>query len=383
MRIAYVITRADDLGGSQIHVRDVAAALQRRGEQVAVFGGRQGILASQLSDLDVPFFEIPELARNLEPLRDARAFGKLRSALRAFAPDLISTHCAKAGVLGRLAARSLGTPVLFTAHGWCFSDGVPARRAALFRWLERSVAPLSHRIIVVCDADRQTALREWVASPRKLRLVYNGMPDVHADQRARPGIAPVRLITIARMCEQKDYPTLFRALAQLRDLDWHLDQIGDGPLQDNTRKLASELGLSERITFSGLSKDVAPLLARAQIYLLVSNWEGFPRSILEAMRTGLPVIASDVGGVREAVVDGTTGFLVARSDARTLADRLRQLIESPELRDTMGSKGRARYEQYFTFERMLDETCYVYREVIGSRPLQPLPVVPPARPTAS
>jgi glycosyltransferase involved in cell wall biosynthesis len=363
MRIAYVITRGDDLGGAQIHVRDIASALQGRGDQVAVFAGVRGILTDQLGRLGVPYMEIPELARAIEPWRDARALGRLRSGLRDFNPDLVSTHCAKAGVLGRLAARSIGTPVLFTAHGWCFSDGVPARRRFLYRWLERISAPFSDRIIVVCDADRQTALRERVAPSRKIRVVHNGMPDIGPGDRADAGADPVRLVTIARLCEQKDFATLLRALARLRDLDWRLDQVGDGPLKYDIQGLARDLGLADRIAFLGRSAAVAPILARAQVYLLISNWEGFPRSILEAMRAALPVIASDVGGVREAVLEGDNGFLVPRSDDRVLADRLRRLIGSPDLRVRMGDAGRALFERQFTFERMLERTCGVYQEV--------------------
>ena len=359
-----MITRGDILGGSQIHVRDFSAALQSEGRQVAVFAGRRGVLARQLSRVAVPYVEIPELQRELNPMRDALALGRLRAALRDFGPDLVSTHCAKAGVLGRFAARSLGVPALFTAHGWAFTEGVPGIRRMLYRWMERSATPLAHRIIVVSDWDRAIAIRERVASPRKLRLVYNGMPDVDADQRAQPDSAPVRLIMIARMCEQKDHPTLFRALQELRDLEWHIDLIGDGPLRGEIGNLAQELGLAERVSVLGLREDAVRLLARAHVYLLVSNWEGFPRSILEAMRAGLPVIASDVGGVSESVADGASGFLVPRSDVRVLADRLRRLIESPSLRLTMGKKGRVRYEQRFTFERALDETLAVYRELM-------------------
>jgi glycosyltransferase involved in cell wall biosynthesis len=362
MKLGYAITRADILGGAHVHVRDVAAALQSRGHDVAVFAGRPGVFAEQLTRRSIRYVEIPGLERELDPLRDVAALARLRAALRDFGPDLVSTHCAKAGVLGRLAATTLRIPALFTAHGWSFSDGVPAGRRRLYRWLERAAAPLGDRIIAVCEGDRQAAIRERVAAAGKLRLIYNGMPDT--ELRAQPGSGPVRLIMVARACEQKDYVTLIKALSELRELEWHLDQVGDGPLLDDIRRVAHELGLSERITFLGLREDVGSLLARSHAYLLISKWEGFPRSILEAMRAGLPVIASDVGGVREAVTDGKTGLLVRRSDVRALADRIRQLIESPSQRVAFGMAGRARYAEKFTFDRMLDETLAVYREVL-------------------
>ncbi|UCE86402.1 MAG: glycosyltransferase, partial [Deltaproteobacteria bacterium] len=261
---------------------------------------------------------------------------------------------------------TLRIPALFTAHGWSFSEGVPGHRRRLYRSLERMAAPLAQRVIVVCDGDRRVALREKIVAAHKLRLVHNGMPDIDADQRAKPDSTPVRLITIARVCEQKDYPTLLRALAEVRDLEWHLDQVGDGPLQGEMLRLADDLGLAERISFLGLREDVVPLLARSQVYLLISNWEGFPRSILEAMRAGLPVIASDVGGVREAVQDGRTGSLVRRSDVHGLAERLRQLIGCAASRRALGEQGRSLFAERFAFDRMLEQTLAVYEEILTS-----------------
>jgi glycosyltransferase involved in cell wall biosynthesis len=112
--------------------------------------------------------------------------------------------------------------------------------------------------------------------------------------------------------------------------------------------------------------DIAEWLAGSQIFVLISNWEGFPRSILEAMRAGLPVVATDVGGVSESVDDGVTGFLVPRGGTAELNDRLHRLIADPALRARMGALGRARYETHFTFEHMLRRTLNVYEDALGS-----------------
>ena len=110
---------------------------------------------------------------------------EIRKVLRSIGPDLVSTHCAKAGALGRLAAASLGLPVIYTPHYWSFTDGVPRASALLYRWGERLLAPFGARVITVCEFDRQLAIRQRVVSRRRLVTVYNGMPDVGAHLRAR------------------------------------------------------------------------------------------------------------------------------------------------------------------------------------------------------
>jgi glycosyltransferase involved in cell wall biosynthesis len=197
--------------------------------------------------------------------------------------------------------------------------------------------------------------------------VHNGMPDIPSRLRADPSRTPARLIMVARFGPQKDHPTLLRALAGLQDHPWELDLVGEGPLIQNMQAVAARLGIGSRIRFLGQRRDVEQLLAAAQISLLVSNWEGFPLSILEAMRAGLPVVASAVGGVAESVRDGETGYLVPRGDEECLRDRIRQLLLSPDLRVRMGISGRTRFEKDFTLEHFVSRTVAVYRNVLAGR----------------
>jgi glycosyltransferase involved in cell wall biosynthesis len=172
---------------------------------------------------------------------------------------------------------------------------------------------------------------------------------------------------VARLSYWKDQPTLLHALAGLQELDWQLELIGDGPLRGQLEELVQSLGLTSRVTFLGFRRDVPERLARAQAFLLVSKWEGFPRSILEAMRAGLPVVATEIGGVKESVVDGTTGFVIPPGDTVRLRECLRELIACPELRIRMGEAGRRRYEERFTFDRLVARTTQVYETVLERR----------------
>ena len=365
LRIVYIITKASPIGGAQIHVRDLAAAIAARGHEPTVITSGTGTFIDDLRALGIPVVVLRHLTTPIRPLDDLRALREIHSALAGLRPDLIAAHSSKAGILARLAARRLRVPVVFTVHGWAFTPGVPPLEAALYRRVERLVGPLASRIIAVSEYDRRLGLEARVATPDRLVTVHNGMPDIPVQLRADPAQTPVRLVMVARYGAQKDHPTLLRALAELRGDPWELDLIGDGPLMGEIEALASRLGLAGRVRFLGQRKDVDRLLAAAQVSLLVTNWEGFPLSILEAMRAGLPVVASDVGGVGESVRDGENGFLVPRGDVARLRDRIARLLTDPELRARMGASGRERFVRDFTLDASVARTLAVYRDTLA------------------
>jgi glycosyltransferase involved in cell wall biosynthesis len=366
LTIAYIITKASPIGGAQIHVRDLAAAVAAQGHAPTVITSGSGTFIDDLRALGIPVVTLRHLTWPIRPLADLRALRELHAALATLKPDLIAAHSSKAGILARLAARRLRVPVVFTVHGWAFTDGVPPLEAAVYRRVERLVGPLASRIIAVSEYDRRLGLEARIAPPDRLVTVHNGMPDVPAHLRADPARSPARLVMVARYGAQKDHPTLLRALATLQHLPWELDLIGDGPLRSGTEALAREVGLEGRVHFLGQRNDVDRLLAASQVSLLVTNWEGFPLSILEAMRAGLPVVASDVGGVAESVRDGENGFLVPRGDVAQLRDRLERLLVDPALRLRLGTSGRERFVRDFTLEVSVARTLEVYRDALAA-----------------
>ncbi len=384
MKIAYLVTRSDNIGGAQVHVRVLAAAMRRAGHDAWVVVGGTGPFTETLKADGIPCLSLRHLTAPISPWHDLHAVGELRRAFRELGSDIVSTHSSKAGVLGRFAARSVGIPVVFTAHGWSFTPGVPRASAAVYRLMERLAAPLAARIITVSEFDRQLAIRRRVSSAARLVTVHNGMPDVPAELRADPATTPVRLAMVARFEPQKDHETLFRALAGVKDLAWTIDLIGDGPLMPGAQARCRELGLGERVRFLGAVPDVTPLLAAVQVFLLISNWEGFPRSILEAMRAGLPVVASRVGGVAEAVQHGGSGFLAPRQDEQAVAAALRALLPDAELRSRLGAQGRALFESRFHLSRTMANTLQVYAEVLGGSPeVVPSPLAPEPSPSST
>ncbi len=370
MYICFIVTRGDSIGGAQIHVRDMAIALQKDGHMVIVLTGTPGDMTDQLDEAGIPWKHMPFLIRAINPWKDFRAIFSVYTLLRRLKPDLVSCHTAKAGMVGRIAAFLSGIPGIFTAHGWQFADGIPQKQARAVLVIEKMVAPLCRKVITVSRYDFDLALRKRAVKEKKLITIHNGLPWRSVPPRLESAFLkthdsgePCRLLMVARFQEQKDHATLLKALSGLKKLNWHLDLVGDGPLMDTARTLVRDLSLEPRVEFTGQQLDVPRRMENADIYLLVTNWEGFPRSIIEAMRAGLPVIASKVGGCGESVIEGKTGYLVPRGDVETLKRRLTELISSPDLRLKMGTAGRTRYEAGFTFKQMYKKTVELYRKV--------------------
>ena len=354
MRIFFVSARGDSFGGASLHVRDMARRLMDDGHEVriAIGGATDREVPRRYAEQDLDFVCIPSMGRSINPIRDARAIRSLRREMKKFAPDLISTHASKGGALGRVACLGLKIPVLYTPHCWSFIDGFP--KAKVYRKLEKYLAPLTTKIIAVSEEERDLGLAQGVGKPEGTQCIHNGVIDHSGLPGRRSGKdgGPARLVMVGRFEAQKDQPLLLRALAELQHLPWELTLVGDGPLKPASEELAAKLSISDRVDFAGYSSAVEDQLAAADVFTLVSNWEGFPRSILEAMRAGLPVVVTDVGGSREAVEEGVTGRVVRKGDLNGLIHALQEVLSDAGVRERMGHEGRRLFEQRFTFEHM-------------------------------
>lgn len=343
----------------------MAAWMREHGHEASVVVGGEGPYCEHLLSKKVPYVVSRYLCRPIKPLSDCLAIAELRRIFKRLNPELISLHSAKAGLLGRIAAMGIGMPVIFTAHGWSFTEGISWYKASLFKALERITAPLANQIITVSEYDRSIALKAGIGPAEKIQTIHNAMPEVSVAAAPEQNNGPVRIIMVARLDEPKDHETLFNALASLKDRDWVVDLVGDGPHEEKLLATAESMGISDRIRFLGLRRDVDELLAESHIFVLTTRWEGFPRSILEAMRGGLPVVASAVGGIPESVEEDRTGYLVPGNGVEELSHRLAYLINHPEERLRLGQAGRQRFEERFRFERMAEQTLVVYKDLVA------------------
>lgn len=364
-RIAFLVTRPDQIGGSHIHVRDIAAALKKDGHDVAVFMGGPGPVVDHFRNFGLKVVAIPSIKRNISPVNDVKAFIELKKAISDFRPDIITAHSSKAGYLGRLVGWKLGVPVIFTAHGWAFTDGKSRLKQTFYRLLEKSVLPITDKIIAVSEFDRQLALSQLRIDENLILTVHNGMTDIDekfmADQEVKEG--PVNIVMVARFDHQKDQAELIKAAHTIENI--HIHFVGDGHLKKEAMQLADDLKMKEKITFWGELDSVDEILAKGQIFALISNWEGFPCSTLEAMRAGLPTIVSDVGGSAEAVEQDKTGYAIKKGDVEGLRTVLKELVENSSKRKEMGLAARKLFEELYTFNHMYEKTLAVYRDVIS------------------
>lgn len=307
------------------------------------------------------------MARRLAPRRQMRALRALVAVLRAERPDLVHAHMPISGLLARVAARIAGVPrVAYTCHGYLFNQpGQWPRRAGSLA-LEWAGGRLTDIYLTVSTEEAADARRLGIS--RRAVAVGNGRdpavfrpdPAARARIRATLGLPDDRVVVaiVSRLVRAKGYPEL---LAAMRDVPGaELWVVGERlpSDRDDLEPLFAASGLGRRLRRLGYREDIAAVLAAADIFALPSHFEGLPMSIIEAMLVGLPVVASDIRGPREQVVDGTTGLLVPPGQVPPLARALRHLVENPELRVAMGAAGRTRamtlYDEATVVARTLD-----------------------------
>ncbi|RZT41358.1 glycosyltransferase family 4 protein [Cupriavidus agavae] len=362
-RIAYLITNSE-IGGAQTHVAHLLRAMRERADVMLLAGG-DGPLFALAGDLGIPAVRLAQMDNALSPLRAVHALRELTAALRGAAPDVIHTHSAKASALGRIAGRILNLPVVYTVHGFAFKPAAPWKRRAVGRLVEWALAPLTAQMICVAGAERAMAQALPIPASR-ISVIPNGIAD--APRAASPAGPLRRIVTVMRLAQPKRPDIVIRAFAKALP-EGELVIAGDGPQRDSLTQLAAQLAPG-RVRFAGNVDDIAALLATAQAFVLASDHEGLPISILEAMRAGLPIVASDLPGIREQLEDGRSGVLVPGNDPTAFAASIDRLASDAPHRIALGDAARARWQQAYGLEPMIQATWAVYQRVLaGSRPL--------------
>jgi glycosyltransferase involved in cell wall biosynthesis len=363
-RILILITLAET-GGAQAYVAALVPALAPRFDVVvAAHGG--GPLVDAARGAGVRFVPLRHVRRPLQPARDLLGLFELVALIRRERPDIVHVNSSKAGILGRIAAVLTRVPItVFTVHGWAFKaySGTPS---ALYRSADRLMARATTITICVTETERAAGLAARTCIADRTVVIANAV-DVEAAPRARHDGDPPRIVSVGRLAWPKDPLTLVRALAHVRDHPFSALIVGDGPDLPTVDGEVRELGLEAAVQLSGPRRDVPDLLAQSDVFALASRSEGGPISILEAMAAGLPVVASDVGGVPELVVEGETGLLVPAGDAHALATALERLLADPELRRRLGAAGRERVRERFDLNALRSAHLELYARELARR----------------
>ncbi len=354
-------------GGVGRHVRDLAGGLVERGVDVTLFSPAVPAGVNPA----VRHVEV-DLRRAISPRADAEGLIALTRTIAQLRPDLVHAHSSKAGALARLARlRHPRLPVLYTPHGYAFA-GYFSRQAerSAYRAAEMALAPLTSCVLCVCDAEARLA--RSVAPARRVRVVHNGIEPLERTQ-PDPALAALKqhgpvvgALTLLR--PGKGLQTLIEAAPTVlaRHPSARFAVVGEGPDLPALRAQAAELGVSEAIHFPGPSSDPAAALAAIDLFVHPSWAESFPYVILEAMSLSLPIVASRVGGIPEALSDGESALLVAPRESGALADALVRLLDAPSWARQLGQAARERLRtHHFTRDDMVDGIFGVYGEIVG------------------
>lgn len=377
IKILHVVRPA--AGGMKNHLLDLVRLTDQTRFDVTVVCPPDTSLFNDLAALGIKTIPI-SLVGELSPTKDYAVIKSLVKYLHTSGTTILHAHSSKGALVGRLAAALARTPVIvFTAHNSIFYEQWPGWKKKLFATVERFLARFTDRIITVSDALKQELIEREGLSSKQLTTIYNGIAvdkfaikvDTIAVRRsmAIPELGPV-IGTIARLAPQKGVSYFLKAASLLKEYQVNFMVVGDGPLREELEQEASELGLQNRVTFVGRRENIPEILATLDIFVLPSVTEGLPLTILEAMAAGKPVVATRVGGVPEAILEGKTGLVVPPRDPEALAVALAGLLGERERLIKMGNCGRKHVTERFAIQTMVDKTMELYHQLLTDKELR-------------
>lgn len=382
LKICHVITRMIVGGAQENTLLSIVGHLHKGHEVVLVTGPSPGREGKLLQNVDTPPFEIveiPSLVRELDPWRDFQAYRQLRRFFRERGFDVVHTHSSKAGVVGRIAARHAGVPVVVhTVHGQAFHPYEKKWKNAFYKFSEWLSARYCDRIFAVAQAMIDQCVAAGIAPREKYQVVYSGMDTgrfaaakAEPELRASLGIpAEARVVvTVARLFPQKGYEYVIPAAKELiaRHPETHFLIVGDGPMYDRIRAELNSCGIAEHFHFAGLvpPDQVARYLVLGDVLWHLSLHEGLPRSVVQALACGIPAIGFRLDGTPEVIIDNETGFCTAPEAVDEVVAATCRIWEEPGLGKRLGETGRERVVRQFDWRRMCEILEKEYLELHG------------------
>lgn len=386
MRVAHIITRMIIGGAQENTLLNCLDLIRDYGDDVLLITGPsigpEGDLLSQGRAGELPVAMLPSLRRNIHPVHDAKAVREIGNTLRDFRPDVVHTHSAKGGLLGRYVAWGQQVPaVIHSVHGAPFHDYQSFVAREFFQRCERWAAKRCHRMICVANAMTDLMVNANVAPAEKFETIYSGMdvePFLHADEHRR---------AVREQYEIRDDEVVIGKIARLFHLKGHDDLItaavkcvrinpkirfllvGDGILRLPLQSRIDDLGLNRHFIFAGLvpPMEVPRLIGAMDALAHTSYREGLARALPQALIAGKPVVSYDIDGAREVAVNDKTGFLVRAGDTDRLADAIVRLAGDASLRHRMGGEGRGRFTDQFRHQTMTRNIRSLYQRVLADR----------------
>jgi len=366
MKILYIITQADG-GGAQKYVLDLA---KHFGGFIAA-GTESDELFKAAKKLGIPTFALSHLKRNIQPWHDVLAIWEIKRLIKKTNPDIVHLNSSKAGFLGSIAGKLAGKKVVFTAHGFFYFK----RAKAVIRWaytfLEKFASRFRDIIIAVSEEDANLAKHNQLLSHDRIITIHNGIDPIRFKDsgaaRKYLGLKNTTFVfgSIAQYYKRKGLDILIQAVSLLpaeERLNLEIILLGQGPEKNNLQELIEQKNLSSIIKLAGFVPEAPTYLKAFNVFVLPSRREGFPYVLLEAMQAGLPIIATTVGGNKEAVAN--SAILVEADDAILLSQAMSSLRSDGELANELSAQALER-SRLFSKQTMLEQTTKVYTSLMS------------------
>ncbi len=375
------------VGGAQENTLSTCLDLiQHYGDDVLLVTGPavgpEGSLLERAKGQGVPLAILPALQRAIHPLHDLESYRAIKRVLRDFHPDVVHTHSAKGGILGRLAADAAGVKaIVHTVHGAPFYPYQGRGERAFYRWCERYAARHCHALVSVADAMTDLMVEAGVAPRDKFTTIYSGMevePLLAADEhraamRRELGFADDQVVVgkIARLFHLKGHEYVIRAATPVvaRFPNVRFLFVGDGVLRAPLERQIAEAGLSDWFHFTGLvpPERIPALVGAMDVLVHASLREGLARALPQALIAGKPVVSYDIDGAREVVLPGETGYLLPPQSIEPMTDALCELAANADLRRRLGGQGRGRFADLFRHETMTRQLRDLYQRLLEGK----------------
>lgn len=381
VRVLRLFSRLN-VGGPSIHVILLTAGLADRGYETRLLVGHEGDREGDLEDFarqhDVRFIRVSGLGREIRPLADAGVLWRLYRAIREFSPHVVHTHTAKAGFIGRVAARLAGVPVIVhTFHGHVLRGYFGPAKTALYRWLERWLGQSSSALVAVSEAVKRDLVSLGVAPAEKIRVVELGLPLrelagvlPRGDLRKDAGFSDAVILIgiVGRLVPIKDVPSFLNAAAIVARADAraHFAVVGDGELRADLERLSRELGLAGRVHFFGWRRDMTSIYGDLDVVVNCSRNEGTPVALIEALAAARPVVATDVGGTADVLRGGELGRLVPPGDSAALAAAILEALRDPAAERQRALAAQQQVLARYSPERLFADVDGLYRQLLAA-----------------
>ena len=385
MRVAHIITRMIIGGAQENTLHSVEDQHCIFGDEVSLITGPttgpEGSLMERARRGGFPIIEIPSLKRNLGLWQEWKAYRELCAVLRELRPEIVHTHSSKAGVLGRAAAAKCGIPAVHTVHGAAFHYGQNPLAYHLYVGAERWAARSTAHFISVADDMTSEYVKAKVARADQFTTVYSGFdvepflnaPRNPTDVRRELDLGEGDIVVgkIARLFHLKGHERVLQAAPSVIAANPRVKFlfVGDGVLRAEYERQIENAGLTRHFRFTGLVPPtrIPELMSAMDLVVHTSQWEGLARVLPQGLIAGKPVISYDVGGAREVVIPGETGYLLPLNSVEPLVQAIIQLANDPDLRASFGQTGRKRFTEQFRHETMTARIRDVYSQVLNSR----------------